>query len=110
MATTAIKNTLATAFGSAAKDVRLYSTAPTATAAGTAIAGITPATISWSAPSNGAVTATVSFNVPSGSVIKGAGVHDASGNYLDGGALFGASGQTYAADGTLALTLTYTQS
>lgn len=110
MATTTLKNVLATAFGTTAVTVRVYSTAPTATAAGTAIGTVTPETISWSAAAGGIITATVTFDIPAGTTVKGAGVHDGSGAFLDGAALFGSSGQTWAADGTLPLTLTFTQS
>lgn len=103
--TTAQRNTLATAYGNAATEARLYSTVPD-TAAGTAIVGAAAA-ITWSAPTNGVITAEVTFNVPAGATVAGAGVHSATGTYLDGGAV---PSQPFASDGTYTLTLTYTQS
>lgn len=103
--TTVQRSNLATAYGAAATEARLYSTVPD-TAAGTAIVGATAA-ISWSAASNGVITAEVVFNVPSGATVAGAGVHNGSGAYLDGGAV---PSQNFASDGTYTLTLTYAQS
>lgn len=108
------KNRLATAYGAAgggATHAALYTTAPGATA-GTEVTGGSPAyarkPISWSAPSNGVMTATVTFDVPAGTTVVGAGVHDAltAGNYLDGAAV---TSQAFATQGTYALTLTYSQ-
>lgn len=105
--TTGMKNVLATAYGAQAYDARLYTTVPGA-AAGTSVVGGTysPKVITWSTAANGAVTATVVFNVPAGQTIAGAGVHDNSGVYLDGGAL---ASQPFGTDGTYTLDLTFTQ-
>lgn len=107
------KNALATAYGAAATHAALYTTAPGGSP-GTEPTGGSPAyarkAISWSAPSNGVITATVTFDVPAGTTIVGAGVHSAAsgaGNYLDGGAV---TSQTFATQGTYQLTLTYAQS
>ena len=110
--TTAQKNTLATAYGTAATHAALYSTVPGATA-GTEISGGSPAyarkPITWGAPTNGVITATVTFDVPGTPVtVAGAGVHTAitGGTYLDGGAV---TSQVFSSQGTYTLTLTYTQ-
>lgn len=105
------KNTLATAYGTAATHAALYSTVP-AGSAGTELSGGSPAyarkAISWGAPANGVITANVTFDVPSGVTVAGAGVHTAitAGTYLDGGSV---TSQPFASQGTYTLTLTYTQ-
>jgi hypothetical protein len=105
------KNTLATAYGTAATHAALYSTTPGGSA-GTELSGGSPAyarkALSWGAASGGVITATVTFDVPSGATVAGAGVHDAltSGNYLDGA---GVTSQAFSSQGTYTLTLTYTQ-
>lgn len=111
--TTTQKNTLATAYGSAATHAAVYTTAAGASP-GTEPTGGSPAyarkALSWSAPSNGVVTATATFDIPSGTTIVAAGVHSAvsgAGNYLDGGAV---TNQNFATQGQYTLTLTYTQS
>ena len=106
----ATKNTLASAYAGAATYAALYSTVPGASA-GTELTGGAPAyarmALSWSAPSNGVITSTVTFNVASGSTVAGAGVYTAqAGTYSDG---TGVTSQTFASQGTYALTLTYTQ-
>lgn len=109
--TTTQKNTLATAYGTAATHAALYTTAPGGSA-GTEVNGGSPAyarkAITWSAPSAGVITATVTFDVPSGTTVVGAGVHTAltAGTYLDGGSV---TSQAFASQGTYTLTLTYTQ-
>jgi hypothetical protein len=104
IATTEQRNRLATAYGVEADEARLYSTVPGA-AAGTQISGAIEA-LTWSAPSNGVITATAVFDVPAGAIVRGAGVHDSTGTYLDGGSV---PEQEYATAGTYELVLTYTQ-
>jgi hypothetical protein len=105
------KNTLATAYGTAATHAAIYTTVPGGSA-GTEPSGGSPAyarkPISWGAASGGVITATVTFDVPTGTTIVGAGVHTAltAGTYLDGAAV---TSQGYSSQGTYALTLTYTQ-
>jgi hypothetical protein len=109
--TTAKKNTLASAYATDSPFGALYSTVPGA-AAGTELTGGTPAyarkALTWSAPANGVITATATFDVASGSTVAGAGIHSAvtAGTYTDG---TGVTSQTFASQGTYALTLTYTQ-
>ena len=106
------KNTLATAYGTAAAYGALYTTAPGASA-GTEPSGGAPAyarkALTWGAPSNGVVTATATFDVPTGTTIVGSGVHTAAtgGTYLDGGTV---TSQAFASQGTYTATFTYTQS
>lgn len=108
--TTAMKNALATQYGTLATHAALYTTAPGATP-GTEPTGGSPAyarkAISWGAPSNGVITAQVVFDVPAGATIVGAGVHSAvtAGTYYDGGAV---ASQAFASQGTYTLTLTST--
>lgn len=105
------KNTLATAYGTAATHAAVYTTAPGGSA-GTEPSGGSPAyarkAISWGAASGGVITATVTFDIPAGTTIVGAGVHTAltAGTYLDGASV---TSQAFATQGTYALTLTYTQ-
>lgn len=103
------KTTLATAYKTASAQARLYTTEPTAAAAGTEVTGGTyaPQTITWGTVTNGVVTGSATFAVPAGVEIQGAGVHNSAGAFLDGGAL---PHQAFASDGTYTLSLTYTQS
>jgi hypothetical protein len=110
--TTTQKNTLATAYGTAATHAALYTTAPSSSA-GTEVTGGSPAyarkALSWGAPASGVITVTVTFDVPTGTTVVGAGVHTAitAGTYLDGATV---TSQAFASQGTYQLTLTYTQS
>jgi hypothetical protein len=110
IATTALKNSLASAYASATPYGALYTTAPGATA-GTEVSGGSYArqALSWSTASNGSITATATFSVPAGVTVVGAGVHSAvtAGNYLDGGTV---TSQTFATAGTYTNTYSYTQS
>lgn len=105
------RNTLATAYGTAATHAALYTTAPGGSA-GTEVTGGSPAyarkALTWGAASGSVVTVTVTFDVPAGTTVVGAGVHTAitAGTYLDGGAV---TSQAFATQGTYTLTLTYTQ-
>lgn len=107
--TPGMKNALATAYGAEAAKAHLYTTAATGTTAGTEVTGGTYAAqdLTWSPAANGVITATATFDVPEDVTIAGAGVTDASGTYLDGGAV---PSQSFATAGTYELTLTYTQS
>lgn len=108
--TSTIKNALATAYGTTALYAALYTTVP-AGSAGTEVTGGSPAyarkSVSWGAPVNGVSTAVVTFDVPAGTTVVGGGVHTlaSGGSYLDGGSV---SSQTFASQGTYALTLTFT--
>lgn len=105
------KNTVATAYGTAATHAALYTTAPGASA-GTEVTGGSPAyarkALTWGAASGGVITVTVTFDVPTGTTVVGAGVHTAitAGTYLDGASV---TSQAFASQGTYQLTLTYTQ-
>lgn len=110
IATTALRNTLAGSYASAATYAALYTTAPSSTA-GTEVSGGSPAyarkAISWSAASNGAITASVVFDVPSGTTVRGVGIHSAAtaGNYLDGVVV---SDQAFTSQGTYTVSLSFT--
>ena len=109
--TTTQKNTVATAYGTAATHGALYTTAPGASA-GTEVTGGSPAyarkALSWGAASGGVISVTVTFDVPSGTTVVGAGVHTAisAGTYLDGASV---TSQAFASQGTYQVTFTYTQ-
>lgn len=106
------RQTLATAYGTAATHAALYTTAPGGSA-GTEPSGGSPAyarkALTWTPGAGGTNTVTVTFDVPAGATIVGAGVHTAltAGTYLDGGTV---TSQAFASQGTYALTITYTQS
>lgn len=102
--TATIKNALATAYGNAATQAALYSTVP-AGSAGTEIPGVTRKSVVWNSPVQGVSTATVVFDVPAGVTIRGMGVHNPGGTYLDGGAL---PEQPLATAATYTVTLTTT--
>lgn len=110
--TTTQKNTLASAYGTAAAYGSVYTTAPGASA-GTEPSGGSPAyarkALSWGAPASGVVSASATFDIPSGTTIVGAGVHTAvtAGTYLDGTTV---TSQVFASQGTYQVTFSYTQS
>lgn len=108
---TTAKNTLATSFGTAATHAALYTTTAGASQ-GTEVTGGSPAyarkAITWSAPTNGVITASVTFDVPTGTTIVAAGVHTAASggsNYLEGGTV---TSQAFGSQGTYTLNLTCT--
>jgi hypothetical protein len=113
IATTAEKNSLATKYGTDAAFAALFTADPGTS--GTVVGEVTggsPAyarkAITWGAPSGGVITATVTFDVPASTTVTFAGVCSAStgANLLDRVAV---TSQTFAAQGTYALTLTFTE-
>jgi hypothetical protein len=106
--TATIKNALASAYGATAVSVALFTTAPGATA-GTEVTGTGYArqTPSWGAPVAGVVTATITFTVPAGVTVKGAGLFNSAGTYVDGGAV---TDQPFPTGGTYQLTVSETLS
>lgn len=106
--TTALKNSLATAYGTNTTSVALFTTVPGASA-GTEVTGTGYArqTITWGAPTNGVITGTVTFTVPAGVTIAGAGFYSSGGVYQDGGAV---TSQNFATSGQYALTVSATVS
>jgi hypothetical protein len=92
----------------------LTTTAPGATT-GTEVSGGSPAYArlapTWAAASASAITVTaaLTFNVPASTTVVGFEFFDALtvGNYLDGATI---TSQTFASQGTYAITPTYTQS
>lgn len=123
--TTAIKNALATAYGTTATHAALYTTVPGGSA-GTEVTGGSPAyarkAITWGSPNTagplgagaqpatpGVVYAQVLFDVAAGVTVAGAGVHTAitAGTYLDGAAV---TSQPFGTQGTYTLNLSSTVS
>jgi hypothetical protein len=110
--TAAMKNILSDAYKGAAAYGAVYTTAPGGSA-GTEPSGGSPAyarkSLSWSASSGGVTSATATFDIPTSTTIVGAGVHSAvtAGTYYDGAAL---TSQTFASQGTYAVTFTFTES
>jgi hypothetical protein len=112
IATTSLKNTLATSYGTAAVYAALFTADPGTT--GTVVGEVTggsPAyarkAISWGAPAAGVVTGVVTFDVAAGTTITFGGVCSAStgANLLDRAAV---TSQTMATQATYALTITAT--
>lgn len=106
------KNTLASAYGTAAAWAAAYTTAPGGSA-GTEPSGGSPAyarkAVTWGSPTAGVISATaIPFDIPSGSTIVGMGFHTAvtAGTYLDGAAV---TSQAFASQGVYSITPTYTQ-
>jgi hypothetical protein len=105
------KNSLASAYGTAAAYGALFTTAPGGTA-GTEVTGGSPAyarkALTWGAPSAGVITATATFDVPACTVV-GTGVYSAAtgGTYLDGNTV---TSQTFSTQDTVTVTFTFTES
>lgn len=105
------KNTLASAYGTAAAFGAVYTTTPGGSQ-GTEPSGGSPAyarkALTWGAPSAGVITATATFDIPSGTTIVGTGVHTliTAGTYLDGDTV---TSQAFASQGQYIVTFTYTQ-
>lgn len=107
--TTAEKNSLATKYGTDAPYGAVYTSAPGASA-GTEPTGVyARKALTWSAPTNGVITASATFDIPAGATIVGIGLHSAltAGTYIDGATI---TSQAFGTQGTLAVTFTYTQS
>lgn len=107
MATTRQRENLAIAYGQAATHVSAHSANPGTTGA-SEIAGTRKA-ISWTQGAvDGQITATVTLDIPSGATVAGIGLWNAAtgGDFLDGGTV---TSQSYSADGTYTITITYTQ-
>jgi len=105
------KNSLASAYGTAAAYGALFTTAPGGSA-GTEVTGGSPAyarkALTWGAPSGGVITATATFDVPACTVV-GTGVYSAAtgGTYLDGNTV---TSQTFSTQDTVTVTFTFTES
>ena len=105
------KNSLASAYGTAAAYGALFTTAPGGSA-GTEVTGGSPAyarkALTWGAPSGGVITATATFDVPACTVV-GTGVYSAvtGGTYLDGNTV---TSQTFSSQDTVTVTFTFTES
>lgn len=114
IATTTQKNTLATAYGTAATHAALFTADPGTTGSVTGeVSGGAPAyarkPITWGTASGGVITGTVTFDVPTGTTVTFAGVCSA----LTGATLLdraSVTSQAFASQGTYQLTLTFTES
>lgn len=110
--TAAMKNALATSYGTTAAYGALYTTTPGGSA-GTEVSGGSPAyarkALTWSTASGGVTSVTVTFDVPTSTTVVGAGVHSAvtAGTYYDGAAV---TSQAFASQGTYTITFTFTES
>lgn len=111
MATVAFRESMAIQAGTILAFGALYTTAPTATAAGTEVTGgsYVRKAASWTAgASDGSVSVTLVFDVPAGVTVVGAGFHSlvSAGVYVDGGTV---TSQNFATAGQYTLTVTFTQ-
>jgi len=108
--TNTMKNDLATAYFAAIDKVSLHTGDPGTTGANEisggspAYARITPPAATLNGTGQGSIQ--VTFNVPAGVTVGGAGLRDASNNFLDGGTL---TPLAFASQGTYTLTITYQQ-
>jgi hypothetical protein len=121
IATTTMKNTLASAYATAATHAALFTADPgsTGTATGEVTATGSPAYArkpftagaAWSAASNGVVTASVTFDVPAGTTVTFvavcSSVTQGAATVLDKIAI---TSQNFATQGTLTVNFTFTQS
>lgn len=113
--TTEIRERLAIAFGANALYASLHTADPSTTGASElSTTGGSPSyarkAVTWVAGStDGSVTATIVFDVPSGITVVGAGFWTTAtgGVFLSGGTV---TSQTFSAQGTYTLTVTFSQS
>lgn len=109
--TSAMKNLLATEYGTNAAYGAVYTDVPSSTA-GTEPTGGSPAyarkALTWSGPTNGVTSASATFDIPASTTIAGAGLHSAAtaGTYYDGASV---TSQPFASQGTYSVTFQYTQ-
>ena len=114
VATNTEKSSLATKYGTDAVYGALFTADPGTTGSVTGeVTGGSPAyarkTITWGTATNGVITGTCTFDVPSGTTVTFAGVCSGltGANLLD---RVSVTSQTFASQGTYAVTFTYTQS
>lgn len=112
IAGTALKNTLATSYGTASTHVALFTASPgTPPAAANEVTGGSPAyarkPITFGAASGGVITGVVTFDVPAGTTVTFAGVCSSisGASVLDFAAV---TSQNFATQGQYALTVTAT--
>lgn len=110
--TSAMKNILSDAYKGAALYGALTTTAPSSSS-GTEVSGGSPAyarkSLSWGSSTAGVVSASAAtFDVPASTTVVGFQVHSAvtAGTYYDG---VGITSQTFASQGTYAITPTFTE-
>jgi hypothetical protein len=107
------RNNMCTRYAADCAYMAVYSTVPSGGVAGTELSGGSPAyarkASNWGTPSNSAVVASpAAFDIPSGATAAGIGFHTAvtAGTFLDG---VGVTSQTFASQGTLTVTATFTE-
>lgn len=110
----ATRTQMATQYASLTPYMAVFSTVPSGGTPGTELTGGSPAyarkASNWGTAANSAVVASpAAFDIPSGAVTAGIGFFDAvaAGNFKDGAAI---TSQTFASQGTLTVTATFTQS
>lgn len=116
IATTSMKNSLATAYGTNAGFAAIFTADPGTTGTATGeVTGGAPAyarkAITWAGASNGVITGSVTFDVPAGTTVTYAGVCSS----VTAGAAtvqdrIAITSQNFATQGTLTVNFTFTQS
>lgn len=110
VASTTEKNSLATKYGTDAAFLSLHTADPGTTGA-SEVSGGSPAyarmAVTWSAPTNGVITASVTFDVPAGTTVAYVGVWSAAtaGTFLDKGTV---TSQNFASQGQYTVSVTFT--
>lgn len=110
VASTTEKNSLATKYGTDAAFLSLHTADPGNTGA-SEVSGGSPAyarmAVTWSAPTNGVITASVTFDVPAGTTVAYVGIWSAAsaGTFLDKGTV---TSQNFASQGQYTVSVTFT--
>jgi len=109
----ATRTAMAAYYATQAPWMAIFSTVPSGGTPGTELSGGAPAyarkASNWGTATNSAVVATpVAHDIPAGATAAGIGFYSAStaGTFIDGAAV---TSQTFASQGTLAVTATFTQ-
>ena len=109
----ATRTSLASSYAALAPWMAIFSTVPSGGTPGTELSGGSPAyarrASNWGTAANSAVVATpAAHDIPAGATAAGIGFYSAqtAGSFVDGAAV---TSQTFASQGTLAVTATYTQ-
>ena len=108
IASTYGKNSLAAKYAAEATHGAVYTNAPGAAAGTEPGAPYARKPLTWSAPSNGVISASATFDIPAGTSVNGTGVHTdlTGGSYVDGKT---ESTVSFPTADTVTVTYTYTQ-
>jgi hypothetical protein len=110
IATTTLKNAMATYYGTQCTHASLHTADPGTTGASEVTGGTyARKPITWGSPSGGVVTGSVTFDVPAGTTVTYAGLSNAltAGTFQDKVAI---TSQVFSTAGTLTVNFSFTQS